>query len=126
MLILDDPNTWPAHIMKQLYSDSVKYLLKSNDFMDYICEESVLLDIFADVRQYALSDGIAGYHCTKQLPERPYKTSGLRVLDYETHHSDFLEYAFNYPEIDNQCFDQIEKTLAEWRNDPSDTRQIFH
>lgn len=123
MLVLDNLNTWPAHIIEQLYSDSVIRLLENNDSIEPIREEPILLDIFEDVQQYALSKGVVCYHCTKQLPEYPYKITGLKTLNFETHHSNFLKYICNYPGVDKKCFDRIKKALLKFRNDPCDSRE---
>ena len=116
MLIVDDQKTWPKDIIKQLEKDSVIQLLKSNNFYSNIKDESDICDIVADVKKYASSVGVAVYHCTKQLPERPYKTIGLRILNIERHHSDFLDYICERPEVDKSCFDRIKKALEEWND----------
>jgi len=115
MLKIDDPNTWPENIIKQLNAQPVLSLLKSNNFIEHIDDELDIQDILADVDDYAESEGIVVYHCTKQLPEKLFKDTGLRLLDLETHHREFLELIRNRPSVSKELFNRIEKALSDWR-----------
>ncbi len=120
MLILDEPSTWPRHIVKQLNAKNVKSLLENHNAMDCparIMNNSELQSIFVDVQEYAESEGIAGYHCTKQLPDKPFTKTGLRILDFETHHKEFLELIRNHKSVNKELFARIDKALSEFRAD---------
>ena len=116
MLILDDPSTWPAHITKQLKKRSVTGLLKQNRSIRDIQTQWDIRCIFADVQGYAQSNGMAAYHCTKQVSDRPFSQTGLRLLCLEEHHRDLVETMRRHrPDLGEEYWGRIRDILAKWR-----------
>jgi hypothetical protein len=120
VLILDDSNTWPKHISDQLNANDVTRLLQSDKFIDHVSNNPDLIDVFTDVEEYAKSNGLRGFHCTKQLPGYPYTQTGLRVLDIEKHHAEFLKLITNHDSVDERLYRYIDEKLADFRADPND------
>jgi hypothetical protein len=117
ILALDDPATWPKHIIKQLKTNKIRRLLKDHNSFDYpvrISNNFDIRSIFVDVQEHAEAVGVIGYHCTKQLPEKPFKKIGLRLLNIEQHHREFLEYIRD--KVKPSLYKHIEKALCEWRH----------
>lgn len=125
MLILDNPKTWPKHIIDQLNQPSVIKLLTNNNFIDCVLKDSDIKNIFADVEYYAKDKGIAGYHCAKQLPEKPYKKIGLRILDFEKHHSEFLDYLKENKLVNEKQFQIIKTDLAKFKEKNRRENQLW-
>jgi len=115
MLVLDNPSTWPKHIVEQLNNESVIQLCKSRTSIESIVEEPLLIDIFADVEAYAADQGLAGYHCTKQSQTSPFSAIGLRTLNFQEHHAWFCNLIYQHPDVDEALYQHIVAQLTNWR-----------
>jgi hypothetical protein len=116
MLILDDPHSWPKHITQQLKKRSVTKLLRQNRSIRDIRDEWDIRCMFADVQEYAQSHGMAAYHCTKQVPERPFSQTGLKVLHLEEHHRDLLETMRRHRlDLGEDYWERVRDILVKWR-----------
>lgn len=122
MLILDVPRTWPKKITEDLKHHSVVALCRANGFMDDIHRRREIVDILADAEGHARQVGLAVYHCTKQLRDRPFAATGLRVLDFATHHAECLEVLREHASEDH-LFAHIESVLADWKKDHTGKRE---
>ncbi len=58
--------------------------------------------------------GIAGFHCTKQLPGHSYAVTGLRLLKMEQHHAEFLTYLRTTKVTSKVLCKAIEARFGEW------------
>jgi len=123
MLILDNPTTWPVHVIDQLNSNKVVQLCKSQDYMEHIAEHPDLIDIFADVEKFAISDGIAGYHCTKQPSNVSFKSIGLRSLDFARHHAEVRALIRQHPSVDDELYGHIDSKLTDWQYNHTGDRE---
>jgi hypothetical protein len=123
MLILDDPSTWPKHIVEQLNDELVIQLCKSHEFMEDIVDEPRLIDIFADVKSHAVNHGLAGYHCTKQLPTSQFTSTGLRTLNFQDHHAWFRNLIRKHPDVDNELYRHIDARLTYWQENHTGRRE---
>ncbi|GBC59758.1 hypothetical protein DENIS_0699 [Desulfonema ishimotonii] len=123
MLILDNPVTWPKHIVEKLNSESVIQLCNSHEFIDDIADDPIILNIFEDVETYAGIHGLAGYHCTKQLLSSPFSSTGLRVLNFQNHHAWFRNLIRHYPDIDDEFYQYIDNKLTHWQNNHTGKRE---
>lgn len=123
MLILDDPKTWPPHITEQLDSSNVVELLQRHESMDHVADDPTLIDVFADIEKHAIEVGLAGYHCTKQLANRPYAETGLRILDFQTHHSEFRALLRDHESVDAELYEHIDKRLSYWQANHNGKRE---
>lgn len=123
MLILDDPATWPDHVVKQLNSDTVIQLCTSHDYMEHIADHQDLIDIFSDIEEYTQKHRIAGYHCTKQAPTFSFMLSGLRTLDFTTHHAEFRSMMRKHPLVDDGLLRYIDSKLSDWQANHTGSRE---
>jgi hypothetical protein len=123
MLILDNPLTWPNHIVEQLNDELVIQLCKSHNFMEDIANDPLLIDIFADVKSHAINDGLAGYHCTKQLKTSKFTSTGLRTLNFHEHHTWFRNLIRQHPDVDNELYQHIVTQLTDWQENHTGRRE---
>ena len=123
MLILDDPSTWPKHIVEQLNAKPVIQLCKSHEFMEDIVDEPILIGIFEDVKSHAVNHGLAGYHCTKQSPTSQFKSTGLRKLNFQDHHAWFCNLIRQHPDVDDELYQHIDARLTYWQANHTGRRE---
>jgi hypothetical protein len=123
VLIIDDPSTWPDRVKELLDRDEVVELLRQNDYMDELYRHPSLRPVLEEIEEYIAKTPLAAYHCTKQLPERPYSTTGLRVLDFGQHHSEVRELFRTHKEVSPALFKRIDAGLADWRKHHTGRRE---
>ena len=119
MIIIDDPTTWPGELMAALEADDVVRLLRGVEHVEQIEDDPPIAAIRRQVYDLAQAHGIAGFHCTKE----PYPgcfDAGLRVLDMEAHHVEFLELLEPY--LGPELTERARARLAEFA--ASDQRPI--
>lgn len=117
MLILDDPATWPEHVTRRLNKPAVIELLRRCEFMDDAAKNPAVGAILAEVEDNAATTPIGAYHCTKQLPERPLTTTGLRLLDFEQHHAELRELLRSRAGVSRKLYAKIDAGLTHWQKD---------
>lgn len=123
VLILDDSSTWPSRVSSQLNSPTVVDLLERNEYIDQIANDPKLIEVFTDIDKYAAKVGLAGYHCTKQLANRPYVQTGLRILDFKLHHSEFRAIIRDHHAVDADLYAYIDKRLSDWQANHTGKRE---
>jgi hypothetical protein len=123
MLILDDPSTWPDHLNARLNQSNVIKLIQQNKWMDELVRHVLLRTILEEIEDYVAANPLAVYHCTKQLSERPYSVSGLRVLNFEEHHNDIRDQLRNHELVTPSLFQKIDKGLTDWEKNHTGTRE---
>ncbi|MDP2156101.1 MAG: hypothetical protein Q8K68_00130 [Nitrospirota bacterium] len=82
-----------------------------------------IIDIFADVDEYVKSNGLSGYHCTKQAPTFSFALNGLRTLDFTTHHAEFRSMMREHPMVDEDLFRHIDAKLTDWQANHTGNRE---
>jgi hypothetical protein len=122
-LTLDEPRTWPRHITEMLESPRVTGLLRRREWMDEVAREPVLQPVFEAVEAHAAAAGLTGFHGTKQLPDRQFSETGLRILNFDEHHSYFRDLIQGRPDVPPKLFRHILRRLNEWRAGESETRE---
>jgi hypothetical protein len=123
VLILDDSTTWPDRFNKLLNQDEVINLFRSNRYMDQLEKNPILLPILEEIDSVIASVPLSAYHCTKQLTERPYSTTGLRILNFDQHHSEVLELLRNHENVSPSLFKKIDCRLLQWRKNHTGSRE---
>jgi hypothetical protein len=123
VLILDDPTTWPDHIKSRLQQEPVVELLRHNEFMDELVRHPVLRPVLAEIEEYVAATPLAAYHCTKQLPERPFSVTGLRPLDFAQHHAEIRQVLRNHKSVTPALFSRIDAGLSDWQKNHTGKRE---
>lgn len=123
MLVLDVPSTWPARVKELLNQDEVVELFRQNDYMDELVRHRALRPILEEIEEHIAAAPLAAYHCTKQLPERPFTTTGLRVLDFDRHHAEVRELLRDHKDVSPALFERIDAGLADWRKNHTGRRE---
>ena len=123
MLILDDPATWPDHIIKRLQQEKVVQLLKQSNFIDDLVRHPTLRPVLEEVEAYVEANPLTAYHCTKQLPERPFAATGLRVLNFGEHHDEIKNLLRNHRLVTPALFDKLTNNLDFWKKNHTGIRE---
>ena len=123
MLILDEPSTWPKHIVQQLNSQMLIQICNLHSCIEDIIDKSIILNIFQDVESFATTHGIIGYHCTKQLSSSPFSSTGLRILNFQEHHAWFRQLIRQHPDINDMLYKDIDNRLTYWKKNHTGKRE---
>jgi hypothetical protein len=115
-LVADDIGALPEEILELLSAPEVTDLFNQYQYYESI-EGSWLLKPAIDlIAQYSKKNGLAVYHCTKELFPGKFASEGLRVLDHQRHVDEFLHYTTKEGLLDESERKEIEPILRTWRD----------
>ena len=89
LLALDRTDWWPAEIRARV--ESMRDALLETEYMESLIESEPFSSIADELEAFIRQHRVLGYHCTKEPHSGFFETHGLRVLDRESHQTEFLE-----------------------------------
>ncbi|MBM9502891.1 hypothetical protein JWG44_21805 [Leptospira sp. 201903071] len=122
MLILDNPNTYSKEILDQLKATDVMELLKNRTSIEQIQRKKPIIELFEEIESYARKNGVVGFHCTKEIPSKPYIKNGLRILNMQSHHLEFIENISQELKNTDEEIYNIKNKLTDFRNQDTGRR----
>ena len=123
MLKIDIQSTWPPQIVDELNNQNVIDLCKDHNYIDHIADHPDILHIFRRVEDYVKKSDVIGYHCTKELPTKPFLETGLRTLSFPLHHEDFRSIVKTHKDVDENLYQHIDSELSNWENNHTGFRE---
>jgi hypothetical protein len=115
-LITGDIGALPVEIRTALSAPELVDLFSRFQYYEDIRNSWVLKPAIDQIEQYSLKNGLAVYHCAKELFPGKFATEGLRVLDHQRHVTEFLQYAMKETLLDEREREEIEPILRTWRD----------
>lgn len=112
---IDDINTWPHDILKNLESPFIRQQFKRSTDIEALTKKNpAIMDIGLDLVKSCYQFGLTGYHCTKEKHPGFFKKSGLSLCDPKERIDSFLnEFGSRFS---NNKLRDIKQTFIDWLN----------
>lgn len=123
MLILDDPTTWPSEIRSRLQNSEIAKVVMQHRYIDDLLKHVEIRKAVCEIEQCVENSSLTAFHCTKQLEDRPFSDSGLRVLQFTEHHARFLDYVRSRKLLPESTYKRLEMGLEEWCKEHTGRRE---
>lgn len=114
-MLINDIQTWPADILARLHQASIVRNFANAKYMSDLTIDADLADIAQDLIRHAYTEGLVGFHCSKEPRPGLFTETGLRLMDPEQSIDHFLQtYKDQFP-TDAQR--RLEAGLRNWITD---------
>lgn len=116
-LVTDDIDALPEEIREALSTPELADLFGQYQYYESIKDFWILRPALDLIAQYSQENGLAVYHCAKELFPGKFVTEGLRVLAQQRHVDEFLWYAEKDSLLDERERAEIEPIIRTWRDE---------
>lgn len=110
---LDQPNQLPLVFLDRLAEFDIKFRVV--EWIAQLEYSDRFARLLSDISKYLYTKHIAVYHCTKELNHGYYETNGLRILNLQTHISEFLDLIKHKTDAD--LYKQFLDGLQQWQGE---------
>jgi hypothetical protein len=109
---IDDFTTWPVDVLDRLRHERIVRMFSEKEWIEHIPIDTHLYPIAQGLLKHAYTDGLVGFHCTREPRPDHFAKSGLRLLDPEQSVREFLtEYQYRFSE---GAYSRLTIVLHDW------------